>query len=288
MEAGSLAPRRVLAAVAVPGSTGPRVGLLFAGTGLALFAVMGLLGIAMRASQGEIVTISAGWFYWILTLHGAGMLVGALLAQMGGMWYAVRGTVPLSVARALVAYLAMVAGAVLVLVATLVGGFAPGWTFLWPLPFESRGAWETWSTATFFVGLVLVGAGFVVYCVDLLSQATPRFGGLARALGIAHLRGAGRRAATTSGHRLRRDRPRRADLERGRGHDPGRPARPPGGHGHRHRRALGEEPHVLLRPHLREPDHLSRRRRGLRAPAPLRRPPVEGRRSRSSSPGSRP
>jgi cytochrome c oxidase subunit 1 len=149
---------------------------------------MGLLGIAMRASQGDVVTLSSSWFYRILTLHGAGMLVGALLAQMGGMWFAVRGTVPLSVGRAVAAYCGIVGGALLVLVATLAGGFAPGWTFLWPLPFESRGAWETWSTATFLVGLVVVGTGFTVYCIDLLAKACAAYGGLARVLGIRYLR----------------------------------------------------------------------------------------------------
>jgi len=189
MEAGTFAAHRLGATVTAPRATGTRVGLLFAGTGLALFALMGLLGIAMRASQGDVVTLSSSWFYRILTLHGAGMLVGAMLAQMGGMWYAARGVVPLSVGRALAAYFSTVVGALLVLVATLVGGFAPGWTFLWPLPFENRGAWETWSTATFLVGLVVVGVGFTVYCIDLLAKACATYGGLARVLGLRYLRG---------------------------------------------------------------------------------------------------
>jgi cytochrome c oxidase subunit 1 len=180
--------RRLLAPIAVRGPAGPRIGLLFAATGLALVAVMGLLGIALRASQGEVVTLSSSWFYRVMTLHGAGMLVGALLAQMGGMWFAVRSTVPLSAGRALAAYSGVVGGALLVLVATLVGGFAPGWTFLWPLPFESRGGWETWSTATFLVGMVVVGVGFTVYCIDLLAKASATYGGLARVLGISYLR----------------------------------------------------------------------------------------------------
>jgi len=189
MEAGALIlPRRLGAAIATPGATGRQVGLLFAVTGLALFAVMGLLGLAMRLSQGEVYTLPPTWFYRIMTLHGAGMLVAALLAQMGAMWYAVRRAVPLSLSRALAGYLAVVAGAVLVLVATL-GGYASGWTFLYPLPFVNQGAWGTWTTALFLVGLVLAGAGFMVYCVDLLARVTHRYGTLARSLGLTYLRG---------------------------------------------------------------------------------------------------
>jgi cytochrome c oxidase subunit 1 len=168
---------------------GRRVGGLYVGTGLALFALMGLLGLAMRLSQADVLVLEPSWFYRVMTLHGAGMLAGLLLAQMGAMWFALREVVPLDTRRALAAYAAMVAGAVLVLVAVLVGGFAGGWTFLWPLPFTNQGAWREWATATFLVGLVAVGAGFMVYCIDVLGAATARFGGLTRTLGISFLRG---------------------------------------------------------------------------------------------------
>jgi cytochrome c oxidase subunit 1 len=190
MEAGALTfSRRLEAAVSARGLAGQRIGLLFGGTGLALFVVMGVLGLLMRLSQGELYTLPPTWFYRIMTLHGAGMLVAALLAQMGAMWYAVRGSVSLSVGRALVGYLAVVCGAVLVLVATLGGGFATGWTFLYPLPFIARGGWDVWTTWLFLVGLVVVGAGFMVYCVDLLARVTHRYGTLGRTLGLAFLRG---------------------------------------------------------------------------------------------------
>jgi cytochrome c oxidase subunit 1 len=150
---------------------------------------MGLLGLAMRLSQADVFVLDPSWFYRVMTLHGAGMLTGLLLAQMGAMWFALRGIVPLDTGRALAAYGAVVGGVVLVLVAVVVGGFASGWTFLWPLPFVNHGAWREWATATFLIGLVAVGAGFMVYCIDVLAATTSRFGGLARTLGIAYLRG---------------------------------------------------------------------------------------------------
>jgi cytochrome c oxidase subunit 1 len=168
---------------------GRRVGGLYVGTGLALFALMGVLGLLMRLSQADVIALGPAWFYRVMTLHGAGMLAGLLLAQMGVMWFALRDVVPLDTRRALAAYGAFVVGAVLVVVAVLFGGFASGWTFLWPLPFLSQGAWDDWASGAFLVGLLAIGAGFMVYCIDVLSAATARFGGLGRTLGLAYLRG---------------------------------------------------------------------------------------------------
>ena len=85
-----------------------RVAWLFVCTGLLLFCVMGLAGLAMRLSQAEVFTLSPSWFYRLMTLHGAGMLVGALLAMMGALWFVLRTTVPLHVGRMMASYLAVV------------------------------------------------------------------------------------------------------------------------------------------------------------------------------------
>jgi cytochrome c oxidase subunit 1 len=165
-----------------------RIAWLFVSTGLALFAVMGLAGLAMRLSQAEVYTLPPTWFYRLMTLHGAGMLTGALLATMGALWFVLRRSVPLDLGRMLFAYCSMLVGAVLVVVSVLIGGFATGWTFLWPLPFDAAGAWRPWATDTFLVGLLLVGVGFFVFCLDVLLQTSSTYGGLQRALGISYLR----------------------------------------------------------------------------------------------------
>ena len=142
------------------------VAALCAGTGVALFAVMGVLGVVMRLSQADVLGVSPSWFYRILTLHGAGMLSGALLAMMGALWFVLRADVALSPGRLLAAYASIVAGAVAVLVATMVGGFAAGWTFLSPLPFDSAGQWRTWSTVVFLIRIHLVGPGILnISCI---------------------------------------------------------------------------------------------------------------------------
>jgi cytochrome c/quinol oxidase subunit I len=160
MEAPALAlrgPRAI--ARAEPAVLGRRIGGLYLLTGLALFALMGVLGLVMRLSQADVYTLPPTWFYRIMTLHGAGMLVGALLAQMGAMWYALRDVVPLHLGRALAAWLAILAGTVLVLVSVLVGGFATGWTFRWPLPLTSAGAYRTVSFAAVLPPVSRAAAG---------------------------------------------------------------------------------------------------------------------------------
>jgi heme/copper-type cytochrome/quinol oxidase subunit 1 len=68
-----------------------RVGLLFAVTGVALIGVMGVLGLIMRLTQATVLGVSPAWFYRLMTLHGAGMITGALLVMMGGLWYVLGG-----------------------------------------------------------------------------------------------------------------------------------------------------------------------------------------------------
>jgi cytochrome c oxidase subunit 1 len=166
-----------------------RVGLLFAVSGLALVLLMGVLGLVMRLTQATVISLSPGWFYRLLTLHGVGMITGVLLVMMGALWYVLHQTVPLRPGRMFASYALIIAGALSVLVATLVGGFGAGWTFLPPLPFYPAGQWSSWSESLFFVGNLLVGVGFFVYCLDVLEQTTTRYGGLVRTLGWHYLRG---------------------------------------------------------------------------------------------------
>lgn len=166
------------------------VGWLFGGTGLVLFALMALIGLVMRLAQADTISISPQFFYQLMTLHAAGMLAGALLSMMGGLWFVVKSVVPaLDFRRALASWATIVTGAVLVVVAVLIGGFAAGWTFLFPLPFDAAGQWSTWAAVTFIVGMGLVGIGFTIYCIDTLKATTQTYGGLSGALGLAWLRG---------------------------------------------------------------------------------------------------
>jgi cytochrome c oxidase subunit 1 len=164
-------------------------GLLFAVTGVVLIALMGVLGVLMRLSQAKVIHLSPAWFYRLLTLHGTGMLTACLLLGMGALWYVLRSTVPLRPSWMAATYALMLAGAGAVLVATLVGGFGAGWTFLPPLPFYPAGQWSMWAAGLFLAGNLLVGAGFAVFCIDVLERTTTTYGGLGRTLGLQFLRG---------------------------------------------------------------------------------------------------
>jgi cytochrome c oxidase subunit 1 len=166
-----------------------RAGILFGAAGVGLVAVMGVLGLLMRFTQAEVIGLSPEWFYRLMTLHGAGMITGVLLTMMGALWYVLHQVAPLRPGRMYASYALVVGGAVGVLVATLVGGFGAGWTFLPPLPFFPVGQWPVWSESVFFGSMLLVGTGFFVYCLDVLEQTTTAYGGLARALGWQYLRG---------------------------------------------------------------------------------------------------
>ena len=252
-----------------------RIGLLFAATGIALIAVMGVLGLIMRLTQATVIHLSPAWFYRLLTLHGAGMITGSLLAMMGALWYVLHASVPLRPGRMLATYALTLAGALAVLVATLVGGFGAGWAFLPPLPFYPAGQWSVWSESLFFVGLLLVGAGLrrLLHRRARADDRPPTAGLHARSA-CSSCAAARSEGAAAAGDRRHRRRDRRAARRGGRDDDPGRAARAhlrPHG---RHRRPGREEPRLLLRPLDRQPDDLPRRRRDLRARAPLRRPPL--------------
>ena len=166
-----------------------RAGFMFGVTGISLVAAMGVLGLLMRFTQADDTGISPAWFYRLMTLHGVGMITGVLLVMMGALWYVLHPVVPLRPGRMYASYTLVVGGAVAVLVATLVGGFGAGWTSLPPLPFFPVGQWPVWSESLFFVGNLLVGTGFFVYCLDVLEQTTTASGGLGRALGWQYLLG---------------------------------------------------------------------------------------------------
>ena len=124
--------------------------------------------------------------------------------------------------------------------------------------------------------MLLVGSGFFVYCIDVLRQTTSTYGGLTGALGWRFLRGhepeappASVIAATVVAFDglLAMSAGMAIGLGLlGRTYDSERRLRP----------ARLEEPRLLLRAHDRQPAHLPRRRRRLRAAAPLRGPPLRG------------
>ncbi len=164
-----------------------RMTFLYLGTTVVLFLAMGLLGLTMRAQQAGILSLTPRQFYAILTLHGTGMVTAALLGTMAALWYVVQPAVRLDLAPMRLGYGIAMAGVLCVAISTLWGGFAAGWTFLYPLPFF--GWWPTWSTALFLLGDMLVGLAFGMFCLVVLIEALRTYGDLAHALALPMLRG---------------------------------------------------------------------------------------------------
>jgi cytochrome c oxidase subunit I len=147
---------------------------------LALLMVFGLL---MKASQAGVITIPANRFYQLLTAHGIGMVAISGLGGAGVMWFFLSRYVSLSRSILLVNLVCFLIGVVLVLGGIFIGGFAAAWTFLFPLPAHSQGIWSAGATASYLVGVLVVGVGFLLLFLDTGRAIISKYGSLGRALG---------------------------------------------------------------------------------------------------------
>ena len=147
---------------------------------LALLMVFGLL---MKASQAGVITVPANRFYQLLTAHGIGMVAISGLGGAGVMWFFLSRYVSLSPTILLANLVCFLIGVVLVLGGIFVGGFAAAWTFLFPLPAHSQGVWGVGAAASYLVGVLLVGVGFLLLFLDTGRAIISKYGSLGRALG---------------------------------------------------------------------------------------------------------
>jgi cytochrome c oxidase subunit 1 len=168
-----------------------RVGLAYMVTGFLVFLLMGVLGIVMRLRHAGALSVSDDLFYRVMTLHGAGMVVGSLLVAMGGLAAVLSRSVRLS-GRGLWGALGVtVLGVGCVIASTLSGGVATGWTVLHPLPFEGK-TWTVGAGVVIYLGYLFVALGFLGYALLLLRATVRAHGGLGNALGWRYLFSGGR------------------------------------------------------------------------------------------------
>ncbi len=168
-EDAGLSPRRVVG-----------IGLVI---GLITIYGLAMVGGIMKAAQGNLLHLAPETFYALLTLHGAGMIATVVLLTGVAHWYFLREHLTLRVEVLLFAVAAIVWGLLAAAVAVLVGGFAPGWTFLYPLPFVGA-TWPAWATGLFFFGVLFVGIGFAIYCLDILAGIVREYGSLLNGLAL--------------------------------------------------------------------------------------------------------
>ena len=167
----------------------PLVWAYLAVSGLVVVLMMAL-GVWMRLAQsGATATLPPVWFYRVLTLHGVGMIGISGLAGAAILWHFLGRHVELS-ARIFAANLILfLVGVLLLFGPVLFAGYAGTWTFLYPLPRLSGGAWEPAAAAVHLGGLLLVGVGFLLLHLDVARALQVRYGSVARALGWPQLFG---------------------------------------------------------------------------------------------------
>lgn len=158
-------------------------------TGFLLFLLMMLAGATMRAVQGELAPIGPGLFYELLTVHGIGVVGTAGLASTAVLWYFLRQYVQLSTKIFWLNYGTFLTGVVIILASIFLGNFAAAWTFLYPLPGHSMGTWSDGAAAAFLLGVLIIGAGFLIFYLDLGRAILSRYGNFGRAMGLTQLFG---------------------------------------------------------------------------------------------------
>src|SRR5690625_45211 len=145
--------------------------------------VMMVFGVLMLLQQGGIVDFGPAAFYQFLTIHGTGMIGTAALATAGIMWYLLSHYVKLS-KRILKINLALfVIGAVMIIIGVFAFDYSSSWTFLYPLPAISGGAWGVAGALCYLLGLQIVGLGLLLLILDCGRAIIKEYGSLAKGLG---------------------------------------------------------------------------------------------------------
>ncbi|MCL4767045.1 MAG: cbb3-type cytochrome c oxidase subunit I [Hyphomicrobiaceae bacterium] len=157
-------------------------------TGLVLLLMM-LVGLLLRLTQAGWLGLEPDLFYQFMTVHGVGMVGIAALGGASVMWYFLSQYVRLNSGVLAANLVLFLIGVVMILGADLIGGFAAGWTFLYPLPARSSGVWGTAAAAWHLGGLLLIGVGFLLVCLEIGRALVSSYGGLGRSLGWPQLFG---------------------------------------------------------------------------------------------------
>ena len=152
-----------------------------------VFLLMMVFGLIMRVAQGGLIEMDPALFYQLLTAHGAGMVGSAALSGAAILWYFTSRHLALRTGIYLAFLSLFLAGVVLILGSIFIGGYGGAWTFLYPLPALSGGAWETGAAVAFVLGYLLIGVGFLLYYLELGIQIVTRYGGLWTGLGWRYL-----------------------------------------------------------------------------------------------------
>jgi cytochrome c oxidase subunit 1 len=152
-------------------------------TGGVIVAAMMVFGVFMLLAQSGVLEISPATFYQFLTIHGTGMIGAAALAASGVMWYFLNKHVTLSKTVFLWNLILVIIGVVLVVIGVFSFEYASAWTFLYPLPALSAGAWGTIGALFYLLGMLILGTGFLLLYIDTGRAIIKKYGSLFKGLG---------------------------------------------------------------------------------------------------------
>lgn len=158
------------------------VALYLVTTGLVLLLMM-LAGLWMRLGQAGWLDVDAALFYELMTLHGTGMVGIVALGGAAIMWHFLSAHIQLNSLVMGVNFVLFLIGVAAIIVADLIGGFGGAWTFLYPLPAMSQGAWPDWAAGLHLGGLLLIGVGFLIWCLEIARGLIAEYGNLGRSHG---------------------------------------------------------------------------------------------------------
>lgn len=156
---------------------------VYLGISALVFLLMMALGLVMRLAQAEILPLPPDLFYQVMTAHGVGLVGISGLSTSAIMWHFLSKHVKLFPVVLAVSLALFLVGVVLILGAIFVGGFGAAWTFLYPLPVMSGGAWSATTAIVYLLGLLLVGTGFLILFLEAGRGLIATYGGLGRSLG---------------------------------------------------------------------------------------------------------
>lgn len=148
-----------------------------------VIAVMMIFGVLMLLAQGGVLNLSPAAFYQFLTIHGTGMIGAAALAAAALMWYFLSSYVSLSKKIFMINLGLSVIGVVMVVIGVFSFKYASAWTFLYPLPTLSGGAWGMTGALLYLIGMLILGTGFLLLYIDTGRAIIKKYGSLGKGLG---------------------------------------------------------------------------------------------------------
>ncbi|MCR2822901.1 cbb3-type cytochrome c oxidase subunit I [Lederbergia panacisoli] len=157
--------------------------IIFLTIGAIVVGVMMVFGVLMLLAQGGRLDLSPARFYQFLTIHGTGMVGTAALAGTAVMWYFLRDYVDLSKKVLMLHLVFFLIGVLMVIIGVFSFEYASAWTFLYPLPALSAGAWGMAGALLYLAGMLILGVGFLLFYIETGRAIIKKYGSLGKGLG---------------------------------------------------------------------------------------------------------